>query len=249
MKMAIDLAGFTPGEADELRRAINAWKSKGSIEKMGLRLKEGVLENGLPPEFVERLFMQIQGFAEYGFPESHAASFALLAMRPSCLNRHIPEEFNAALINSQPMGFYSSHTLIEEAKRNGVAILPVDINRSDWDCEIVYGDDQLGSFNQETSADPEKTAGHSRGASSRAWNERRSGARFDSNAQGVLFSRIDGFSLANALKSAGVVEFGDGRGIFVLRARSAPGALGDFVLSRADETFDVPEASGRRFAR
>jgi error-prone DNA polymerase len=137
MKMAISLAGFTPGEADELRRAINAWKSKGSIEKMGLRLKEGLLANNLPPEFVERIFMQIQGFAEYGFPESHAASFALLAYASSYLKCHYPAEFNAALINSQPMGFYSSHTLIEEAKRGGVKILPVDINRSDWDCEII----------------------------------------------------------------------------------------------------------------
>jgi len=137
MKMAISLAGFTPGEADELRRAINAWKSKGSIEKMGLRLKEGLLASGLPEEFVERIFMQIQGFAEYGFPESHAASFALLAYASSYLKHHYPAEFNAALINSQPMGFYSSHTLIEEAKRGGAQILPVDINRSDWDCEVI----------------------------------------------------------------------------------------------------------------
>jgi error-prone DNA polymerase len=84
------------------------------------------------------VFLQIKGFSEYGFPESHAASFALLAYASSYMKCHYPAEFNAALVNSQPMGFYSSHTLIEEAKRSGVKILPVDINRSGWDCEIIY---------------------------------------------------------------------------------------------------------------
>jgi error-prone DNA polymerase len=143
MKIAIVLAGFTGGEADELRRAINAWKSKGSIEKMGLKLMKGLLAAGLKHEFVERIFKQIQGFAEYGFPESHSASFAILAYASSYLKCHFPGEFACALINSQPMGFYSSHTIVEEARRQGVRVLPVDINRSEWDCDWVKDDDGM----------------------------------------------------------------------------------------------------------
>jgi len=144
MKMAIVLAGFTPGEADELRRAINAWKSKGSIEKMGAKLRDGLLAKGLPAEFVDRIFKQIQGFSEYGFPESHSASFALLAYASSYFKRHYPAEFICALVNSQPMGFYSNSTLIEEARRSGVKVLPVDLNRSGWDCELEDGAIRVG---------------------------------------------------------------------------------------------------------
>jgi error-prone DNA polymerase len=137
MKMAIVLADFTPGEADELRRAISAWRSSGSIEKMGLKLQNGLLSRGLPKEFVDRVFQQIQGFAEYGFPESHSASFALLAYASSYFKCHYPAEFTCALVNSQPMGFYSNHTLLEEGKRSEVQVLPVHLNQSNWDCEIV----------------------------------------------------------------------------------------------------------------
>jgi error-prone DNA polymerase len=133
MKMAITMAGFSGGEADELRRAIGAWRSTGSIERLGKKLMKGLLESGLPAEFVQRIFKQIQGFAEYGFPESHAASFALLAYVSSYLKCHHPAEFAWALLNSQPMGFYSSHTLIDEVKRVGVPVLPLEPNRSEWD--------------------------------------------------------------------------------------------------------------------
>jgi error-prone DNA polymerase len=137
MKMAIELAGFTPGEADQLRRAIAAWRSSGSIERMGKKLMEGLRRAGLPEEFIDRVFKQIQGFAEYGFPESHAASFALIAYASSYLKCHHPAEFTCALINSQPMGFYLNHTLVDDVKRHGVTVLPVHPNRSDWDCEVV----------------------------------------------------------------------------------------------------------------
>ncbi len=139
MKMAIDLAGFSPGESDQLRRAIAAWRSQGSIEKVGIRLREGLLASGLAPEFVERIFDQIRGFAEYGFPESHAASFAHLSWVSSYLKCHHPAEFTCSLINSQPMGFYSDHTLIDDAKRHGVTVLPIDPERSVWDCTIEEG--------------------------------------------------------------------------------------------------------------
>ncbi|MGK5082849.1 PHP domain-containing protein [Bdellovibrionota bacterium FG-1] len=141
MKMAIELAGFTPGEADELRRAIGAWRSSGSIERVGLRLREGLLRSGLPLEFVERIFKQIQGFAEYGFPESHAASFALLAYVSAYLKCHYPAEFCQALLNSQPMGFYSSHTLVDEVKRHGVLVFPVHPHLSGWDSSLEKGPD------------------------------------------------------------------------------------------------------------
>lgn len=136
MKIAIVLAGFTPGEADQLRRAIGSWRSSEKIEKIGFQLKEGLMRSGLPEEFVDRLFIQIQGFSEYGFPESHAASFALLAYASAYLKCHFPAEFTCALLNSQPMGFYSNATLLEDAKRHGVEILPLDPHFSQWDCTI-----------------------------------------------------------------------------------------------------------------
>jgi error-prone DNA polymerase len=136
MAMATTLGGFTPGEADQLRRAVNAWKSKGSIERMGQKLMDGLLKSGLTREYVERIFNQIKGFAEYGFPESHAASFALLAYVSSYLKAHYPAEFTCALVNSQPMGFYSTHSLIEDALRHGVEVRPLDPNRSEWLCSL-----------------------------------------------------------------------------------------------------------------
>lgn len=134
MKMAMVLAHFTPGEADRLRRAIGAWRSSGSVEKMGKLLMERLLATGLPKTFVENIFEQIKGFAEYGFPESHAASFAHLAYCSSFLKCHHPAHFTAALINSQPMGFYSNHSLLEDARRHGVQIVPLTPNTTHWDC-------------------------------------------------------------------------------------------------------------------
>lgn len=144
MKMAIVLAGFSPGEADELRRAIGAWRSSGAINKIGERLREGLLRSGLPQKFVDQIFDQIQGFSEYGFPESHAASFALLAYASSYLKCHHPLEFTCALLNSQPMGFYSPHTLVNDAKRHGVSVLPIHPEKSDWDHKIETGKLRLG---------------------------------------------------------------------------------------------------------
>jgi error-prone DNA polymerase len=136
MKMAIELGGFTPGEADELRRAIGAWRSEGSIQKMGQKLIAGLRKSGLSQEYAERVYQQIQGFAQYGFPESHAASFALLAYASCYLKCHHPAEFVCGLINSQPMGFYANHTLVDDAKLHGVEVKPVHLNHSDWDCRM-----------------------------------------------------------------------------------------------------------------
>ena len=136
MKMAIVLADFTPGEADQLRRAIGAWRSSGSINQVGQRLMQGLLKNGIPKDFADLIFEQIKGFSEYGFPESHAASFALIAYASAYLKCHHPAEFLCCLINSQPMGFYTNATLVDDAKRHGVKILPVHPSFSHWDCQM-----------------------------------------------------------------------------------------------------------------
>jgi error-prone DNA polymerase len=144
MKMAIQLADFTPGEADQLRRAIGAWRSAGSIDEMGKRLMNGLLKNGIPQDFADRVFQQVQGFSEYGFPESHAASFALIAYASAYLKCHHPAEFTCALLNSQPMGFYAPHTLVDDAKRHGVRVYPIHPNLSKWDCHLENGGIRLG---------------------------------------------------------------------------------------------------------
>ncbi len=136
MKMAVTLAGFSPGEADKLRRAIGAWRSKGSMDEMGLKLQKGLKVAGIPDAFAAQIFEQIKGFSEYGFPESHAASFALLTYVSSYLKCHYPAAFLCSLLNSQPMGFYSPHSLVDDAKRHGVNVLPVSIGESMWDCTM-----------------------------------------------------------------------------------------------------------------
>src|SRR5262249_45833258 len=137
MQIAIVGAGYTGGEADRLRRDMAAWRKTGSLEKHRDRLMSGFRERGIPEEFGERLYQQIHGFAEYGFPESHSASFALLVYASSWLKVHYPAELAAALINSPPMGFYSPSTILQDAQRHGVELLPLDVNLSRWDCACV----------------------------------------------------------------------------------------------------------------
>ncbi len=134
MKLIQVVAGFTPGEADELRRAMAAWKRKGGLEKFYDRIKNGMLERGYEEAYFERIFEQIKGFGDYGFPESHAASFGLLAYVSSWLKCHHPAAFTCALLNSQPMGFYQPSQLIQDAQRHGVVVLPVDATISEWHC-------------------------------------------------------------------------------------------------------------------
>ncbi len=136
MQLAIVAADFTPGEADQLRRAMAAWRRKGNLQKYQDKLRAGMATNGLPAEFAERIVQQIQGFGEYGFPESHAASFALLVYASAWVKRHHPAIFLCALLNSQPMGFYSPSMLIQDAQRHGVNVLPVDANASTWDSQV-----------------------------------------------------------------------------------------------------------------
>lgn len=136
MQLAITAAGFTPGEADQLRRSMAAWKRKGGLAHFEQRLIQGMKQRGYPEEFAQQVFQQILGFGEYGFPESHAASFALLAYVSAWLKCHHPAAFTCSLLNSQPMGFYAPAQLIQDAQRHGVEILPVDARYSEWDCTL-----------------------------------------------------------------------------------------------------------------
>jgi error-prone DNA polymerase len=136
MRLAVVAGGFTPGEADQLRRAMGAWRRHGAIDRFKTKLIEGMLANGLSREFAERCFEQISGFGEYGFPESHAASFALLVYVSAWLKRYHPAAFTASLLNSQPMGFYAPAQLVRDAREHGVKVRPVDVNESGWDCGL-----------------------------------------------------------------------------------------------------------------
>ncbi len=159
MQLAMLAADFTAGEADQLRRAMAAWKRKGGLEPFRERLVGRMLEKGYEAEYAERIFKQIQGFGEYGFPESHAASFALLVYVSAWLKCHHPDAFLAALLNSQPMGFYAPAQLVRDAKEHGVMVLAVDVVKSVWSTELEgdaqplrdvrLGFDRISGFTQE----------------------------------------------------------------------------------------------------
>jgi error-prone DNA polymerase len=136
MQIAIVAAGFTPGEADQLRRAMAAWKRRGGLEPFREKLLDGMQARGYSSEFAERIYSQICGFGDYGFPESHAASFALLTYFSSWLKCHHPAAFCCGLLNSQPMGFYAPAQLIADVRRHGVRVLPVDVHASQVDCTL-----------------------------------------------------------------------------------------------------------------
>jgi len=136
MQIAMIAADFTPGEADQLRRAMAAWKRKGGLDPFRQRLIGRMIEKGYPPDFAQRIFSQIEGFGEYGFPESHAASFAKLVYVSCWLKCHEPACFLAAMLNAQPLGFYSPSQLVQDARRHQVVVRPVDVTASLWDCSL-----------------------------------------------------------------------------------------------------------------
>jgi error-prone DNA polymerase len=144
MKLAVLVADYTPGEADQLRRDMAAWRSSGRIEAHRERLISRMLQKGIDEEFAERVFSQIRGFGEYGFPESHAASFALIGYATAWLRTHHPAAFTCALLNAQPMGFYTPATVVEDATRRGIEMRPVDVCESAWDCTLERSPD--GNF-------------------------------------------------------------------------------------------------------
>ncbi|NRQ17515.1 error-prone DNA polymerase [Ensifer sesbaniae] len=142
MRVAIECAGFTPGEADQLRRAMATFKHTGGVSKFGKKLIAGMVANGYEPEFAEKTFRQLEGFGSYGFPESHAASFALIAYASSWLKCWHPDVFCAALLNAQPMGFYAPAQIVRDAREHGVEVRPVCVNTSRWDCTLEPTDDE-----------------------------------------------------------------------------------------------------------
>ncbi|HSR64747.1 MAG TPA: error-prone DNA polymerase, partial [Xanthomonadaceae bacterium] len=140
MRIAMEAAGYTPGQADQLRRDMAAWKRHGGLDRHRDALLGGMAANGYPAEFAERIFEQIKGFGDYGFPESHAASFALLTYSSSWIKCHHPEAFACALLNSLPMGFYQPPQIVDDARRHGIDVRPVDVRFSSWDCTLEVED-------------------------------------------------------------------------------------------------------------
>src|SRR6185437_7313700 len=136
MKIAIVAAGFTPSEADKLRRAMATFRRSGTIQTFQQKMVEGMAAKGYDRAFAERCFHQIEGFGEYGFPESHAASFALLVYDSCWLKCRYPDVFAAAMLNSQPLGFYAPAQLVRDAREHGIEMREVDVNLSDWDCTL-----------------------------------------------------------------------------------------------------------------
>jgi error-prone DNA polymerase len=136
MKIAIVAAGFTPAEADELRRSMATFKAKGKVSQLEQKLIRGMLAKGYSLDYAQRIFRQLEGFGSYGFPESHAASFAQLVYVSCWIKYHYPDVFACGLLNSQPMGFYQPAQIVIDAQNHGVPVLPVDVNHSDWDCTL-----------------------------------------------------------------------------------------------------------------
>jgi error-prone DNA polymerase len=136
MQVAMVAAGFSPTEADQLRRAMATFKTTGGVNAFRDKLITGMLDNGYAREYAERTYRQLEGFGSYGFPESHAASFALIAYASSWMKCHHPDVFLAAILNAQPMGFYAPAQLVRDAREHGVEVRPVDVNLSQWDCTL-----------------------------------------------------------------------------------------------------------------
>ena len=151
MQLAIVAAGFTPGEADQLRRSMAAWKRRGGMEHYRKRIIDGMSERGYEIAFAEQVFEQIKGFGSYGFPESHAASFALLVYASAWLKCHHPAAFACALLNAQPLGFYSVDQIVQDARRHGIAVRPVDVRFSEWDARLEGDLAVVGGKEQELS--------------------------------------------------------------------------------------------------
>jgi error-prone DNA polymerase len=199
MQLAIVAAGFTPGEADQLRRAMAAWRRNGDLGKFEQRLISGMIERGYSEEFAQRLFSQIQGFGEYGFPMSHAASFALLVYVSAWLKCYEPAAFCCALLNSQPMGFYAPQQLVRSARDHGVEVRPIDVNHSDFECTLERGADNAAAVRLGLRL----VKGLSREGGARV-QEARAAGRFTSVQQLAERARLNAKDLG-ALASAGAL--------------------------------------------
>jgi len=169
MRLAVVAAGFTPGEADQLRRAMGAWRRPGLIDQFHQKLIDGMRARGYTEEYAEVIFNQIRGFGDYGFPESHAASFALLVYVSAWLKCHHMAAFTAALLNSQPMGFYAPAQLVRNARDHGVEVRPVDVNHSRWECTLERTDKGGSRDGPDFRANENGTVPLAPGAKPRIW--------------------------------------------------------------------------------
>ncbi|MBC6958743.1 MAG: error-prone DNA polymerase [Lautropia sp.] len=199
MQVAMLAAGFSGGEADALRRAMAAWRRKGGLEPFEQRLVDGMLARGYRREFADAIFRQIQGFGEYGFPESHAASFALLVYVSAWIKRHEPAAFLAALLNSQPMGFYAPAQLVRDAREHGIEVRGVDVLASDWDCTLEEA--PQGGFAEATDVAPAEAATAEAPGRTPAYVAPADGSAIDWRAQPAVrlgLNRVRGLSQAGA---------------------------------------------------
>ena len=249
MKLAMVAADYSPGEADQLRRDMAAWRRSGRIERHRDRLVTRMLTKGIAREFAERVFDQIRGFGEYGFPESHAASFALIAYATAWLRCHYPDVFTCSLLNAQPMGFYTPATIVDDAVRHGVEVRPVDVTASDWDCTLEPGDSKAGCGEQ--GAAQEEARGKARRGSRPAVRDR------GATPSGRMPRRV-GFAVRMGLRYVkSLSEERDWRRIDAARTERPFASLADFsrrsrlddrVLRRLAEAGAFGTLEGRRRA-
>ena len=217
MKLAVVAADYTPGEADQLRRDMAAWRRSGRIEKHGEKIINRMMAKGIAREFAERVFDQIRGFGEYGFPESHAASFALIAYCTAWVKCHYPAVFTCALLNAWPMGFYSPAGIVEDARRHGISVLPVDVLAGEWECTLEPAGDRTPAVRMGLR--------YVKGLGSGDWDR-------------IRAVRASGQSLRRFVDSSGLDE----RALVAL-ARS--GALGSFGVDRRTALWEVSGTRGR----
>ncbi|GIW95335.1 MAG: error-prone DNA polymerase [Pirellulaceae bacterium] len=218
MRLAVVAAGFSPGEADQLRRAMGAWRRPGLIDQFRRKLIDGMLARGLSAEFAEQVFQQIRGFGEYGFPESHAASFALLVYVSAWLKYYYPVAYTAALLNSQPMGFYAPAQLIRDLQEHGGRVLPVDVNASHWDVTLETDDGDVSGTRPALRLGWRLVVGMPREAAEHLCEVRQKGGPFRSLAD---LRRRTGFSQA------------------VLRRLAEADALGSLRLTRRQALWQI----------
>ncbi len=235
MQLAMVAADYTAGEADQLRRDMAAWRRSGRIERHRDRLIGRMTAKGIAPEFAERVFDQIRGFGEYGFPESHAASFALIAYATSWLRRHYPDVFTCALLNAQPMGFYAPATIVDDARRHGVDVRPVDVICSDWDCTLEPGggtpsSPAPGPVGAGGSAGPGQSGPALAALPRRSSSDRHSGSLRPLRRRRRSTARTPRFAVRMGLRYVkGLSESRDWARIEAARGRAPFGSVADFV--------------------
>ncbi len=251
MRIAIECAGFAPGEADEIRRAMATFRRVGTIHQLRERFVTGMKERKYDKDFAERCFSQIEGFGDYGFPESHAASFAILVYVSAWLKCHYPDVFCAALLNSQPMGFYAPAQLVRDAERHGVLVLPPDVNYSDWYTTLEETPDaaacsaRLHPTHAEMSGDI-RTRYAVRLGLHRIKGMRKEDAESLMQARGRGYDSVRDLWLRTGIDRAGVERLADGdafRSIGLDRRDALWAARGESAVKTKDRLplFDVPK--------